>query len=392
MKNLILTATALIGICSCSANPPQTTTTYAPTVASKAPATQQADSFAIQTFSILATAHQDENVAFSPAGLEAVLHLLQQGAQGSTASELAALPMGKTGVRSAMQPAEANALFVADNIQLQPNINPELVRKVPFSTAPDQACKAINEWAKQHTNGLIRHIVTSLDSNTRLIASNAIYLKEKWLHPFDEEETESYYRFTDSKGNTCYVDMMQCCAYFRYAEGKDWQAVALPYNTDEAPGEPGYFIGILPKGNVYQFAAQLSPQQYQSIRSSLAKESSFQHLRVKLPSFRIDTGRISLNNLLQILGVRKAFTTEANFRGFSAEPLYLNDVSQYCVVKVDEEGTEAAAYTLADIPDWSLEPEDTKIKELIFDRPFLWIIGDLNTPAPPYFMGVTCKP
>ena len=31
--------------------------------------------------------------------------------------------------------------------------------------------------------------------------------------------------------------------------------------------------------------------------------------------------------------------------------------------------------------------------ELIrFDRPFIWIIGDLNTPAAPYFMGITHEP
>ena len=70
----------------------------------------------------------------------------------------------------------------------------------------------------------------------------------------------------------------------------------------------------------------------------------------------------------------------------------MNDVSQYCVVINDEEGTEAAAVTIADIDSWCLEPEQPQIKELIFDRPFLWIIGDLTTPAPPYFMGITAKP
>lgn len=94
---------------------------------------------------------------------------------------------------------------------------------------------------------------------------------------------------------------------FRYAEGEDWQAVALPYKTEGRIGEPGYFIGILPKGNAHQFAAQLTPQKYQSIRRALAEEDSTQTLLVKLPRFRIDTGRIQLNELLQVLGVKSIY-------------------------------------------------------------------------------------
>lgn len=291
-----------------------------------------------------------------------------------------------------MQPAEAYALFVADDLKLSPGTCTEHVQQMPFASAPGKAAKAINEWAKTHTQGLICNVTDAVNPATRLIAASAIYLKEKWLLPFDEDETESFYRFTCTNGSTTYADMMQCTADFRYVEGEDWQAVALPYKTEGRLGEPGYFIGILPKGNAHQFAAQLTPQKYQSIRKALAREDCTQQLLVKLPRFRIDTGRMQLNELLQVLGVKKAFTSEANFRGFTKEPLFLNDVSQYCVVINDEEGTEAAAITIADIKTWSLEPEHPQTKELIFDRPFLWIIGDLNTPAPPYFMGITAKP
>ncbi|MBQ9095215.1 MAG: hypothetical protein IJY53_02630 [Akkermansia sp.] len=391
IKKLILSAMILVGIGVSCVNTPKNTA-YPHTPALKAPAIPQADSFAIQAFSTLAAAQQEDNLAFSPAGLEAVLHLLQQGAQGSTAAELAALPLGKKGVYSAMQPAEAYALFVADDLTLTPGVRTELVQRMPFASAPGKAAKAINEWAKRQTHGLISNVVDAVSPATRLIAASAIYLKEKWLHPFDKGETESFYRFTCNNGSTTYVDMMQCTEAFRYAEGEDWQAVALPYKTEGRIGEPGYFIGILPKGNAHQFAAQLTPKKYQSIRRALAREDSTQTLLVKLPRFRIDTGRMQLNELLQVLGVKKAFTREADFRGFAKEPLYLNDVSQYCVVINDEEGTEAAAVTVADIDSWCLEPEQPQIKELIFDRPFLWIIGDLTTPAPPYFMGITATP
>ena len=55
------------------------------------PARVESDAFALQAFRHL-LAEQQGNVVFSPAGLEGVLKLLQQGARGKVEAELAALP------------------------------------------------------------------------------------------------------------------------------------------------------------------------------------------------------------------------------------------------------------------------------------------------------------
>ena len=116
MIKKVLSFAFFMGLVCCSQSAdvsvvqPQGVADASPTAALKAEVCKGTDSFAVQVFSVLA-AGQEGNIVFSPASLEAVLRLLQQGARGDTAAELAALPMGKAGIRTAMTPAEANALF-----------------------------------------------------------------------------------------------------------------------------------------------------------------------------------------------------------------------------------------------------------------------------------------
>lgn len=361
------------------------------TVALQSVPCRETDSFAVQVFSVLA-ASQEGNFVFSPASLEAVLRLLQQGAGGATAAELAALPMGKAGVRTAMAPAEAAALFIAENFTLNPGVKVDEVTRVPFDTAPARAAATINGWAKKKTRGLIPSIISTRDivPNTALVAANAIYLKEKWLHPFPVSDTRPGADFKKENGSTIPVAMMRSKAKYRYAEGEGWQAVAIPYKTEGRQGEPGYFIGILPDSTVGDFARNLTPQQYQDIRRALA-ESPAQSTIVYLPRFELNPGTYSLKPALLACGLRSVFSQGADFSGFSSQPLYLSDVLQRCYCKADEEGTEAAAVTVAVARYKSIAP-GPRPNVIVFDRPFIWVIGDLNSPAAPYFMGITRQP
>lgn len=362
-----------------------------PTAAIQSAPCPGTDSFAVQVFSVLAAAQKD-NFIFSPAGLEAVLRLLQQGARGATEAELAALPMGKPGVRTAMTPTEAAALFISNDLVLKPGVKADEVLKVPFATAPAQSAKLINNWAKKCTRGLISSVISAEDISpaTALVAANAIYLKEKWLYPFPANDTQVDDDFTTENGTRVPVAMMCSEAKYPYAEGADWRAVALPYNTEGRSGEPGYFIGILPKNSARDFAANLTPQLYRDICKALA-DSQKKKTIVHLPRMEANPGTYSLKPALQACGLKNIFTFAADFSGFCRQELYLDDVLQRCYIKANEEGTEAAAVTIG-LVKYEAIPPGPQPELIRFDRPFIWIIGDLNTPAAPYFMGIMQKP
>lgn len=185
------------------------------------------------------------------------------------------------------------------------------------------------------------------------------------------------------------LPMMLQQTKFRYAEGEGWQAVALDYDTQGRKGEAGFFIGILPKGSAHDFAQKLTVQKYNAIRQALA-QAKYQEVLVFLPKMDLDSGIVSLNAPLKKLGLATMFSDRADFRRFSDEPLMVSDVVQRCHVITNEKETIAAAVTGAIIEESCMPFEE--IKEIRFDRPFIWLIGDLNTPAPPYFIGLYGKP
>ncbi len=382
-----LFSAALAALAACApastAEPP-----FEPDPVLRAHEQMQGDRFALEMFRALA-AEEKGNITFSPASLEAVLHLLREGAAGGTRRALEELPLGRQGVQSAMQVQSANALFAADDLTLK--AAPADVHRTPFASAPAKAAETINAWCKEKTQGLVPAIASpaSITPDTRLVAVNAVYLKERWLRPFDEAATQQEGRFTKADGSTVTVPLMHRVANFRYAEGGDWQAVALFYRRDGRKGEPGCFIGILPKGDAREFAKALTPERYEAIRRSLAA-AHLERTSVTLPKMDIDSGAYSLKPALAQQGLAPLFTAAADFSGFCDEPLMLADVLQRCHVIVSEKETEAAAVTMAVLAEGAAPRK--KPNSIRFDRPFIWAIGDLTSAAPPYFLGLYEEP
>lgn len=352
------------------------------------------DTLAIQVFRHLAQ-HEAGNIAFSPASMESALKLLSQGAAGATRQELTRLAYGTPATGAiAMRVENHSALFVAEGAAIRPEHTSLLVR-VPFSTSTAQSADIINTWARKRTHGKISAVVNGLHlkPNTILVAANAVYLNEKWMKPFLKSNTKQQ-AFHTAPGKKLMVPMMHLDEEMLYAEGADWQAIALFYHRQNRPeSEPGCFIGILPKGDASKFAAQLTPDKYNAIRRALATTKR-QEVKLYLPRFTVQSS-LSLSTALQAQGVHQVFTQAADFSNFIARsatanaPMMLTDILQSCYVKVDEQGTEAAAVTLMPVAVQSL-PMPTK--EIYFDRPFLWVITDLTSSAPPYFMGLVAHP
>ncbi len=321
-----------------------------------------------------------DNIVFSPASMEGALRSLKQGARGNTAAQLSCIP--SKAPTPTMNVVEANGIFVNESIQLKPGISADTIERVPFGTSA--ANSYIADWVKKKTHGFIPDFSSSAaeDPGTKMLIVNAVYLKERWLTPFESRNTKTE-KFTDSAGKKHRVDMMHQTGVFNYAQGKNWQAVALPYKSG------GYFIGILPNGNAHTFAASLTPQLYNSIIQAVAQSNK--EIELGLPTFDINTQPISLATALQHCGSGDIFSGKANFSGFANTQLTAQDLIQRCRIKLDEEGTEAAA--VSEIPMWLLEETDPpKPLKLTFDRPFIWIITEADTNNTPYFMGVFAEP
>src|SRR5207244_5439289 len=93
--------------------------------------------------------------------------------------------------------AIANRLFAQNDFEFRPQFFPRIKENygappepLDFKRNPADATKRINDWVTKQTRNRIRDLIPKpLDTLTRLVLVNAIYLKAPWAHEFNENAT-----------------------------------------------------------------------------------------------------------------------------------------------------------------------------------------------------------
>lgn len=242
---------------------------------------------------------------------------------------------------------------------------------VPMATNGDAAAKRINGWVEDRTEGLIKDLVspTAFNEQSRLMLVNTLYMDADWADPFDANNTGDY-PFTSLDGSQSTVQMMwQGGAIGESATGEGWIAATVPYVGNELE-----MVVILPDaGGFAAVEDALGSGLLTDVDAALAPDE----FTLALPKFRAE----STSDLREViegeLGVQGMFG-EIGLDGIGEELLIDSAVHAVTVI-VDEEGTEAGAATAIGIMAGSapMQPEF----ELIADRPFLYLVRDVETGA-----------
>lgn len=239
---------------------------------------------------------------------------------------------------------------------------------VDYVSAPGQAIDLINGWVEKKTEGKIKDILSpdSIDENTRLVLTNAVYFNAAWRTPFEAANTAPG-AFTTQAGASVQASMMHGYLDAPYGEGADYAALELPYDGDELS-----MVLILPK-ELDTFEATLDAPRLGEVLGSLTEHS----VDTRLPKFKFES-KFGLVKTLDALGMGVAFSAAADFSGINGKGgLVITDVIHQSFVSVNEAGTEAAAATAVIVGDTSL-PEPAAIT---FDKPFIFVIRDIATKA-----------
>jgi serpin B len=97
-----------------------------------------------------------------------------------------------------------------------------------------------------------------------------------------------------------------------------------------------------------------------------------------MPRFKMEAA-FSLNETLEALGMRRAFSGDADFSGISsAETLCISAVLHKAYVDVNEQGTEAAAATAVVIRAMAARLS-APVPVFRADHPFLFLIRDTRS-------------
>ncbi|HEX9046375.1 MAG TPA: serpin family protein [Verrucomicrobiae bacterium] len=235
-------------------------------------------------------------------------------------------------------------------------------------TQPDSA-KTINHWADGKTQGKATDVVQfPFPPATRMIFASAVYFKGDWAEPFARDLTTPR-DFHPRDGRVKSVPMMSRQSYFVYQQTREYQAVQLSYNggLQMEVFLPG--TNSSPQKLLAAFAAPGSWKK--DVQSGFSRHDG----SVVLPKFRVEFNA-RLDGVLQALGMKRAFSREADFSGIADEPLFINQADQRSFVEVDETGTVAAAVTTVRMTSLAEHLSSPIAFVMLVDRPFVFAISD----------------
>lgn len=342
------------------------------------------------------------NVFFSPFSIAEALAMTDVGARGQTAAQLKALLAADpaaygawarevNGKHAEYELHTGNALWVQQGEPFQAAFLNTLKdafdakpRTADFTRAAAAAVKEINGWIAEQTSGKITDLLDphAIDAATKLVLANAIYFKGTWLHTFAKAAT-SPQPFHTTGGRDVQSAMMRQTQSFGLYQDEQLQVLEMPYKGNDLsmlvllPRKPDG-LGDLEKSLT---AAKLA---------TWSQGAQSQRVVVEIPKFTMRQ-TIDLVPVLKALGVNDLFAAgKADLSGMDGtRELFVSTVAHGAFVRVDEEGTEAAAATVVTVT--RAAAIAGQVQTFRADHPFLFVIRH-NTSGGIVFMGRVTAP
>ncbi len=346
------------------------------------------------------TLNRAENIFYSPYSIAAALSVVANGATGETQREiLAALNFDSLeNLNDAFKNFRANLdkNYSGENILRDANlmlvnknfigngINPSFkktaenvygaeIRAADFTGNLNGEKKKIAAWIDKKTNHFLPNYQSSASAATIVDLLNVIYFKGNWNFPFEKYATAEKI-FTSINGETSSVPMMRqiFTRKIAYAENASCKGIALPYKNFGAE-----MILILPKDANALNVAEIFDEDFVAQVAAAPRFNG--KVDVLLPKFELDIKNNLVKDLRQI-GIERAFTNSAEFYNLVQNiQLKIDNATHQAKIKVDETGTEAAAVTEISLRTTAAAPIPMQTVEFHADRPFAFVIRDVES-------------
>ena len=244
--------------------------------------------------------------------------------------------------------------------------------------------RAIQSWLNEQTRGLLKEQAATIETNplTVLLLATTIYYSAQWTDEFNEER--NYTDVFHAPSGDVDTEYMYTGRFMDYYSGEGWGAVRLSLRY----GNGMWFI--LPDEGVSVDALLENDEVMRLMSSGEADGGEYARVYFSVPKFDI-SAQLDLIGGLKELGITDVFDPEvSDFTPMTtdADEICVTTATHAARVKIDEEGVEAAAFTVLDAPT-SMAPSDEEIY-FTLDRPFLFAISSQD--GLPLFAGVVNRP
>ena len=357
-------------------------------------ATEVINNFAFNAAKILSDKPGD--FFFSPYSILSAFGMAYAGASNATATEIEEVlgfsRENQTSFGDLIRDIEkskfvtsANRIWLRDGLNLKQAYKDDTalyygstLGELDFFNQPDESRKTINAWVSEKTNGKIQNLLATIEPDTQMILTNAVYFNAEWKDKFNKKSTEPK-KFYINDNNETNVSMMRAHREYMFGEFNDFKIIRLPYK--------GYRLSMVvvlpPKGQ----ENKLDTIDAKTFNQWLVSLEEYE-VDLWLPKFKTEK-RYELKDLFRDLGVKLAFSNFADFSGITDdEKLKVDNVIHKTFIDVDEDKTEAAAATAVTMMRATALPV-TKLKpkaEFHADHPFMYCIMD-NYTGTILFMG-----
>lgn len=361
------------------------------------------------------TLDRKENIFYSPYGINSALSILANGASGDTQKEiLQALAADNVDnlndchknfsefvAKNYDNFAESNLLLIDKSVigrglnknfeRVVNDVYQSDVREANFSGDVEGEKQKISRWVSEKTKGFISDYKSIVTADTLTDLLNVVYFKGVWSIPFNKNYTGKA-KFTNLDGSKSTVDMMNKVfdKQIAYLEDDTFKGIKLPYSANTA------MYLVMPVDDSALDVAELWHNQELSYRAefieNLNRSPKFKgEVVVHLPKFELDIENNLVDNL-KAMGLTKSFTNAAQFFNIVKKtPLKIGNAKHRAKVKVDEQGTEAAAITEVTMLKAASPGSNFPLKVyFLAKRPFLFMIRDVDSGVI-LFLGVVNK-
>ena len=290
----------------------------------------------------------------------------------------------------------ANAMFIIDRDDVKMNedfgniIQQKYGAELFHEVFSEKTVYNINAWASKNTHNMIPDLLSPDDVNqdTVSVLLNAVAFEGKWANEYKDDQIrkDDFHNYDKSTSKVDYLCSTESC----YLENDKATGFVKAYQLDE--NDKRYsFAAILPNEDISidDYIAGMGEGEITVLMDSRERCDVI----TKLPKFTFD-GDYKLPNALKTLGMPSAFDPAvSDFSNLATTDdgynLTISNVIQKTHIELDEKGTKAAAATaiIMEKNDAVMEVEEPK--EVILNRPFVFVIFDEEEELP-VFIGAVC--
>ncbi len=290
----------------------------------------------------------------------------------------------------------ANSLWLRDDMAYNQDTADTLAREYYASTfrgemGSEAYSEALRAWLSEQTGGLLDGYIEDVElwPETVLALASTVYYKAGWEDKFPQNGTAPGVFHAADGDVTC--DFMHRTERGYLYRGNGFTAVENRMLEGGSmwlilPDEGVDVDAVLAGGDVMPF---LLANKFIGSGANGWADRDYYTISLSLPKFDVSSD-LNLLQGLRALGVTDVFDGEtADFSPITDfEGVFVGKVEHAARVTVDEEGVEAAAYTV--IPAPGASPEQPAPWDFTLDRPFLFAIT--GTDGLPLFVGVVNQP